>query len=132
MGITQEDIQKAFRISRAIQKYLEMSGKEGLRSTDVYPYLASKGLIEKDRHNGLHFRKFLIKLKENNALKLIPQCTCNPAISNQLNEWYFYKSFASNTSKKGHIDLNDPPSTLILPRMAQSEIEILISNVSIR
>lgn len=128
MGITQEDIQKAFRISRAIQKYLEMSGKEGLRSTDLYPYLASKGLIEKDRHNGLHFRKFLRKLKDNNALNLLPQCTCNPAISNQFNEWYFYKVSKSYFHKEGNIDLNTPPNPLVLPRMAQNEIEILISN----
>jgi hypothetical protein len=48
--ITHEDFQRAKRISRAIQEYLELTHENGLRSTGIYPYLAKKGLIEKDRH----------------------------------------------------------------------------------
>lgn len=92
MGITHEDFQRARRISRAIQEYLETTHQEGIRSTDIYPYLADKGLIQKDRHNGLHFRRFLIKPKDNNLINLIPQCTCNPSLENEFNEWYFYKA----------------------------------------
>ena len=74
MEINHEDFQKARRISREVQRYLEEINEDGLRSTDIYPILAKKGLIEKDRHNGLHFRRFLRKLKDNDLLKLIPQC----------------------------------------------------------
>ena len=74
MEINHEDFQKARRISREVLRYLEEIIEDGLRSTDIYPILAKKGLIEKDRHNGLHFRRFLRKLKDNDLLKLIPQC----------------------------------------------------------
>lgn len=90
MPITAEDFQKARRISRAIQEYLELTRENGVRSTDIYPYLAKKGLIQKDKDKGYHLRRFLIKLKENNLLHLIPQCTCNPGKPGE-NEWYFYK-----------------------------------------
>lgn len=40
MGITHEDFQQARRISKAIQEYLEGTGKQDVRSTDIYPYLA--------------------------------------------------------------------------------------------
>ncbi|WP_431213582.1 hypothetical protein ACQ86N_01280 [Puia sp. P3] len=74
MMITQEDFQQARRISAAIQEFLFQTGLKNARSTDVYKTLARRGLIEKDRHRGLHFRKFLSRLKEANVLmKLIPQ-----------------------------------------------------------
>ena len=75
MTFTQEDYQKAKRISEAIQLFLLETGKTEIRSTDVYERLARKGLVEKDRHDGLHFRKFLQKLKDERLLHLIPQCT---------------------------------------------------------
>ena len=88
MDISHEDFQRARRISRAIQGYLDTINQDGLRSTDVYPYLARQGLVEKDRHQGLHFRKFLRKLKDCNALQLIPQCSYQPT-SHHAVEWYF-------------------------------------------
>jgi hypothetical protein len=90
MEITPEEIQKARRISRAIQEHLEQTRSNGLRSTDLYPMLVRKDLIEKDRHQGVHFRRFLIKLQNHGLLKLIPQCKPIPAIKNEFNEWYFY------------------------------------------
>lgn len=125
MTINHEDIQRARRISRAIQEFLEMSHKEGVRSTDVYPFLAKKGLIEKDRHNGLHFRKFLRKLKENNLLNLIPQCTCNPGLENQFNEWYFYRDNSlRNITPEGHLENN---REIITPALPDVEIDEVIS-----
>ncbi|NOQ72828.1 MAG: hypothetical protein GQ574_12530 [Crocinitomix sp.] len=91
MHLSQKDFQKARRISRAIQEYLEKINEEGLRSTDIYPVLARKGLVQKDRHNGLYFRKFLRKLKENNLLQLIPQCQYRTTETEFL-AWYFYRS----------------------------------------
>lgn len=128
MTITHEDLQKAKRISRAIQEYLEMNNKEGIRSTDIYPYLAKKGLIEKDRHNGIHLRRFLIKLKNHNLLSLIPQCTCNPGINNEFNEWYFYKSKASPKSVLSDKEEKSDVSLILIPTLTDSEINDLIIN----
>ena len=89
--ITQDDFQKARRISRAIQEFLDTTGQRGARTTDVYQYLARKGLIEKDRHEGLHFRNFLKKLKALGMLKLIPQCACTSGKADG-NEWHFYSA----------------------------------------
>jgi hypothetical protein len=120
MELTHEDFQKARRISRAIQEYLEQINKNGLRSTDVYPILAKKGFIEKDRHNGLHFRKFLRKLKENNNLRLIPQCQFNTTKTEFL-EWYFYrvKSDSDNTVSAS---INEPRKVKV-PEMTEMEID---------
>lgn len=120
MELTHEDFQKARRISRAIQEYLEQINKNGLRSTDVYPILVKKGFIEKDRHNGLHFRKFLRKLKENNNLRLIPQCQFNTTKTEFL-EWYFYrvKSDSDNTVSAS---INEPRKVKV-PEMTEMEID---------
>lgn len=125
MELTHEDFQKARRISRAIQEYLEQINKNGLRSTDVYPILAKKGFIEKDRHNGLHFRKFLRKLKENNNLRLIPQCQFNTTKTEFL-EWYFYrvKSDSDNTVSAS---INEPRKVKV-PEMTEMEIDEIFKN----
>lgn len=122
MKIGHEDFQKAIRISRAIQEYLESVNEEGLRSTDIYPILAQKGLIEKDRHNGLHFRKFLRKLKENNLLKLIPQCQYRTTSTDSL-EWYFYRSKVEASVKT--ITSSERKKT-ITPKTTEEEINELI------
>lgn len=89
-NITQEDYQRATRISRAIQDYFRMVLNSKARSQEIYEHLTKQNLIEKDENNGLHFRRFLIKLKDNNLLHLIPQCKWQP-IRNGGSEWYFYK-----------------------------------------
>jgi hypothetical protein len=122
MAITHEDIQKAKRISRAIQEYLEMSNTEGIRSTDIYPYLAKKGLIEKDQHNGIHLRRFLIKLKNHNLLNLIPQCTCNPGINNEFNEWHFYKSKSTPNLLRSASEVLQEATLVLVPALTDSEI----------
>lgn len=129
MSITHEDLQRARRISPAIQEYLEYSKKEGVRSTDVYPYLAKRGQIEQDRHNGLHFRKFLPKLKENNLLGLIPQCTCNPGLKNEFNEWYFYRDntlFKKDPNSQISKNRNE---SIISPEISKNEIDETIINL---
>jgi len=89
----QDEFQKARRISRAIQEYLETTGSNGLRSTDLYPYLSRKGLIEKDLNNGLKFRHFLKKLHKAGLLStLIPQCKPQESFSSEeFMKWYFFK-----------------------------------------
>ena len=122
MEISHEDLQKAIRISKAIQRHLELVNEDGLRSTDIYPILAQKGLIEKDRHNGLHFRKFLKKLKENNLLNLIPQCQYRTTTTESL-EWHFYRSkvdLSKNTFSSGK------RKNIIVPKTTEEEINELI------
>ena len=89
----QDEFQKAKRISRAIQDYLESTGSNGLRSTDLYAYLSRKGVIEVDLNNGTKFRQFLRKLYNLGVLeKVIPQCKPQKSYSSEKNmEWYFYK-----------------------------------------
>lgn len=100
----QDEFQKARRISRAIQEYLETTGSNGIRSTDLYPYLARKGVIEKDLNNGLKFRKFLKRLYTQGVLtSVIPQCKpVESPSSNIFMEWYFYSvpSKTKNFSKR--------------------------------
>lgn len=122
MNVSHEDFQKARRISKVIQEHLEQINEDGLRSTDIYPILAKKGLVEKDRHNGLHFRKFLRKLKENDLLKLIPQCQYRTTTTDFL-EWYFYRS-RIDTSEKEIAPSND--RKLITPEITEKEINDLI------
>jgi len=98
-----------------------------LRSTDVYPYLAKKGLIEKDRHQGLHFRSFLIKLKEHNLLKLIPQCTCKPGLKYEFNEWYFYRATPSLHEDQPKNYMDEKSIEIIIPEATDEEIEELIA-----
>ena len=126
MGITHEDFQRARRISRAIQEYLETTHQNGIRSTDIYPYLAKKGLIQKDRHNGLHLRRFFMKLKKDNLLNLIPQCTCNPGLVNEFNEWYFYKAKDDLHEVNIDRDLDESNVPIIVPDISEKEIDELI------
>lgn len=122
--ITNEDFQKARRISRAIQEYLEFTGNNGARSTDVYDYLANKGVIEKDRHQGIQFRKFLTKLKENDLLKLIPQCSYSYS-SNDMHEWRFFK--VDNSPKDAPtLPKENVEHRVHFPEISESEIEDLI------
>ena len=95
MNLTQEDFQRAKRISRAIQDYLSETNQNGLRSTDLYPILARKGLVEKDERNGKEFRTFLRKLKNAGVLKqLIPQCEYRTT-RNHFLEWHFYQQYSN-------------------------------------
>lgn len=89
MALSNEEKMKAIRISRALEEYLKTTGKTMMRSTEVYEYLARHKFVVRDKHQGVYFRKFLHKLKRENALDLIPQCT---AMDNKgsFTEWYFH------------------------------------------
>tara|TARA_R110002111_G_C5842827_1_gene359020 strand:- start:109 stop:708 length:600 start_codon:yes stop_codon:yes gene_type:complete len=124
MNLTHEEFQKARRISREIQNHLESTNSDGLRSTDLYPILARKKLIEKDKYNGIHFRRFLRKLKENDLLKLIPQCKFQYNQKKpEFLEWYFYqvKKEPELTENKEKIERK-----IILPKLPENEINELI------
>lgn len=124
MGLTHEQFQKAKRISREIQSHLESTNQDGLRSTDLYPILARKNLIEKDKENGIHFRKFLRYLFEKGVLEsLIPQCKPQKnANSNFYMEWYFYRVVQPESLPSQ----SDIPREIIAPALVDAEIEDLI------
>lgn len=124
MDLTYEEIRKAREISRAIQEYLVSTGQKGARPNDVYQFLARRDLIEKDRHEGIHFNKFLNKLKKTGMLKLIPQCTCTVSNSGR-NEWHFYR--ASEQRAELH-DIRKPVEESqkhYSPELSQEEISHL-------
>lgn len=124
MEITQEDYQKARRISRAIQEYLETNRINEARSPEIYEMLAKKDLIQKDRHQGIHFRRFLHKLTEHNLLKLIPQCK-NKRISDKQMEWFFYP-ISIDSQNINHVPKPDDSIREVIyvhvPKMSEEEM----------
>lgn len=78
MSLTPAEIQKALRISKVIQEYLERHQTVNVSSTDLYFVLADRQLVERDTEQGKHFRAFLTKLVKANMLNLIPQCHAQP------------------------------------------------------
>jgi len=122
MQITHEEFQKARRISRAIQEHLEQINDDGLRSIDLYPILARKKLVEKDKYNGLYFRRFLKKLKNNDLLKLIPQCKFDDDNPDYI-KWYFYRVKAEKESNENK---DTESKILVIPKISESEIDELI------
>jgi hypothetical protein len=125
MKLTHEDFQKAKRISREIQSYLESANNDGLRSTEVYPVLARKNLIEKDKDNGVHFRKFLRHLMNMGVLEsLMPQCKPQKSQTNEIfMEWYFYWVYPKETISV--ID-NNGPREIKTPLLTDNEIDGLV------
>lgn len=126
MNLTHEEIQKARRISRAIQEYLRSTGQKDARTPDVYNFLVRKSLIEADRHNGFYFRRFLNKLKYAGMLQLIPQCTHSISVSGQ-NEWHFYLA----SDKRAELDdirkTGDESQKHYAPKLSQDEIAQLMA-----
>lgn len=94
MSLSQSEVKKALKVSKAIQHYIELTNQTNLRSTDIFPYLVNKGLFVKDKNNGLYFRRFLKKLDRCGELNtLIPQCSRVKPIKNEIfSEWYFHNA----------------------------------------
>lgn len=87
--ITKDDIMQAIKISQTLQEYFDKNNAgKTLRSTDAYELLVKKNVVERDRHNGIKFREFLVHLKRNNELYHIPQCRHESTSGNTTN-WFF-------------------------------------------
>lgn len=100
--ITNDDKLRAIKISQALQDWFDSNRElRSLRSTDVYEILVKKNLVEKDRHNGVKFREFLIKLKNNQALDLIPQCRIEQTDGKFING--FFESTPNKTIKSRNL-----------------------------
>lgn len=144
MKLSKNEVKKALLISKTIQKTIDITGSTNLRSTDVFPYLVKKGLFEKDKHNGLYFRRFLNKLAKSGELQsLIPQCAkVNPIKDQIFSEWYFhdakdqmpkakYKIKAkinSNTNQLQNTDTDLDPKMPV--KKAQDIVKALIAGVN--
>ena len=125
MNLTHEEIQIALRIGKGIQEYLRQTGQKDARSTDVYPFLMRKGIVEKDRHDGLHFRNFLIKLKNAGMLKLIPQCT-HQLSENGKNEWRFYLASDEREKFSDIRSSGEKAEVVYVPQMTKEAIQELL------
>jgi len=89
MTISSSDTTLALRIFQAPQEYFDQERIVGpLRSNEVYDILVRRGLIERDRHQGIKFREFLHRLKKDNQLYLILQCRFEETRGSQVN-WFF-------------------------------------------
>lgn len=87
--ITPDEKQRAIKISQALQVHFDQNpGVKSMRTPEAYEVLVTKGLTERDRHQGIKFREFLHKLKDANALVFIPQCIAEPGTGNSTN-WIF-------------------------------------------
>jgi hypothetical protein len=122
--LSHEDFQRARRISKALKEYFKMGGSNGIRSTDIYPILERKGLIEKDRHQGLQLRKFLHHLLDHEMLHLIPECQYRTTRSDTMVEWYFYKVEVKNEyiPVQSEIEVNEP-RIVLSPAMNSQDID---------
>lgn len=126
MSYTQEDLQRALRISKAIQEYFHMNYNYNVvRSTDLYEFLAKKGLIETDRHRGFHFRAFLQKLKDNDLLSLIPQCQCSVSPTGS-REWRFARMSDEKLETIRNSNKGKQAKITHIPRLPEAEINQLI------
>ena len=118
--ITADEKQQALRISRALQVFFnENPGKPVLRSTDAYDILVTKGLVERDRHQGVKFREFLYKLKKAGALSFIPQCQSESGNNNTTN-WFF-------RSAPSVVAVKTPPTP---SKFTNEELETFKSQIS--
>lgn len=90
MSITNEDIQQALRIKRAINEHFENSLETKVMAKELMPLFISKGIFNKDHKEGLPIREFLRHLEENKHLHLIPQVHFEQKDSNK--NWYFIKT----------------------------------------
>jgi hypothetical protein len=124
-NITQEDLQRAIRISNAIEDYFRMVLPSKARSHEIYEHLAKLNIIEKDKHNGLHFRRYLKKLKDNNLLHLIPECKWQSSDAGG-NEWHFYR-ISNKKSVKRIKQPNVKPVISHRPVTVEPEIDRLIA-----
>lgn len=118
-NISQNKKLHAIKISQALQLFFDRNpGTHTLRSTDAYQILAPKGLVERDLDNGIKFRGFLNKLKNAQALYLIPQCRPEPG-NGQRTNWIF-QSAAHQTIRAKNLATQPP-----VPKADETELKAI-------
>ncbi|SHM58734.1 hypothetical protein SAMN05444266_10996 [Chitinophaga jiangningensis] len=125
MNCCHEDLQRALRISNAIQEYFRINyNYQEVRSTDLYEFLAKRNLIERDRHQGFHFRSFLQKLNKNGYLGVIPQCSYT--VGSTGGEWRFTRMTDEKLSEIRNKSKAYPAKVVHKPKLPEVEIDRLI------
>lgn len=127
MRCSQEDFQRAIRISKAIQDYFRINYNcMEVRSTDLYDSLAKRNLIEQDRHQGFHFRSFLRKLKDDGLLDLIPQCQYTTS-TGKWGEWRFIRMSDEKLAEIRNRHKEKTAKVTHTPKLPEAEIDRLIA-----
>lgn len=90
MEITNNDIQKALRIKRAVNEYFENSSETKIQAKELMNLFINKEIFNTNNQDGLPIRDFLRHLFENEQLKLIPQVYFEQKEQNK--NWYFIKT----------------------------------------
>jgi uncharacterized protein YpuA (DUF1002 family) len=90
MDITNDDIQKALRIKRAVKEYFESTNETQIQAKELMNLFIKKGIFEKNQKDGLPIRDFLRRLEKNRQLKLIPQAHFEQKEQNK--NWFFIKT----------------------------------------
>jgi hypothetical protein len=89
MNLTNDDIQKARRIQRAVTEYFNNSSETRVQAKELMNLFIKKGIFPNNHKDGLPIRDFLKTLDENKQLKLIPQALFEQKEQNK--NWYFIK-----------------------------------------
>jgi len=90
MSVTDDDIQKAFRIKRAVKEYFENSTETKIQAKELMNFFIARGIFSSNHKDGLPIRDFLRHLNENMHLHLIPQAFFEQKDLNK--NWFFIKS----------------------------------------
>src|SRR5258708_436074 len=81
--------------------------------------------LRNDRHDGLLFRNFLIKLKNTGMLKLIPQCT-HQLSENGKNEWYFYRASDERANLSDIKSAGGKAEMIYMPKITKEAVQELL------
>jgi hypothetical protein len=90
MNLTNDDIQKALRIKRAVTDYFEHSSETKIPAKELMNHFIKKEIFTSNHKDGLPIRNFLRHLDKNNQLKLIPQVYFEQKEQNK--NWFFIKT----------------------------------------
>lgn len=90
MALSDNDIQKALRIKRAVIEYFENSTETKVQAKELMNLFISKKIFTTNHKDGLPIRDFLRLLDQNEQLNLIPQVLFEQ--KNQNKNWYFIKT----------------------------------------
>jgi hypothetical protein len=93
MSLTNDDIQRALRIKRAVAEYFEKSPLIKVQAKELMNTFINKGIFKRNYQDGLPIRDFLRFLDENKQLYLIPQAFFDQKEQNR--NWYFIKTNVS-------------------------------------
>ena len=90
MNLTNDEIQQALRIKRALLEFFESSIETKVQAKELMALFIKKGIFKNNNQDGLPIRDFLRRLDENNQLKLIPQVYFEQKEQNK--NWFFIKT----------------------------------------